>query len=148
MVRWFATFAVAGCVGVTLHNTTSAQPADASKFEYQASCAPCHGESGKGDGPLRTELKNRPADLTALAKKNNGVFPISAVYQIIDGRQVVIAHGTREMPIWGNRYTPDLNMAASPNAADMFVNPLYDPERIVRLRILAVIDYLNRIQEK
>jgi hypothetical protein len=74
--------------------------------------------------------------------------PFSAVYDAIDGRQVVAAHGTREMPIWGNRYRPDLNMAASPNAPDMFVNPLYDPERIVRLRILAVIDYLQRIQEK
>ncbi len=86
--------------------------------------------------------------MTLLAKKNGGVFPINAIYQAIDGRLVVTAHGTREMPIWGYRYAPDLNMAASPNASDMFVDPRFDPERIVRLRILAVIDYLNRIQEK
>jgi hypothetical protein len=135
-------------VSFGLHQTSSAQPVDVSKFEYLSSCASCHGEDGKGNGPLGAALKNRPADLTVLAKKNNGVFPMSQVYDVIDGRQVTIAHGTREMPIWGNRYMPDLNMAASPNAQDMFVNPLYDPERIVRLRILALIDYLQRVQEK
>jgi hypothetical protein len=31
-------------------------------------------------------------------------------------------------PIWGDRYMPNLNRAASPNASDMFVNPSYDPE--------------------
>ncbi len=52
------------------------------------------------------------------------------------------------MPIWGNRYMPDPNKAAGPNTSQMFVNPSYDPETVVRMRILAVIDYLNRIQEK
>ncbi len=26
---------------------------------------------------------------------------------VVDGRKVVIAHGTRDMPIWGDRYTPN-----------------------------------------
>ncbi len=120
----------------------------AGKLEYQASCAPCHGSDGKGKGLLAAQLRVPPADLTALAKKNNGVFPLGAVYQVIDGRKVVIAHGTRDMPIWGDRFTPSPNRAASPNAADSFVSPSFDPEIIVRTRILAVIDYLNRIQEK
>jgi len=148
MAKTVATLAVASLLVLGLHHSGSAQTTDASKFEYQSSCAPCHGEDGKGKGPLSAELKTSPPDLTVLAKKNNGVFPISKVYQVIDGREIVIAHGTREMPIWGTRYMPDLNMAASPNAPDMFANPRYDPERIVRLRILAVIDYLSRIQEK
>jgi hypothetical protein len=86
--------------------------------------------------------------LTVLAKNNGGVFPFNSIYEVIDGRKVIIAHGTRDMPIWGNRYMPDPNKAASPNASQMFVNPSYDPETVVRMRILAVIDYLNRIQEK
>lgn len=89
-----------------------------------------------------------PADLTVLTKKNNGVFPFNSVYEVIDGRQLVIAHGTRDMPIWGDRFTPSPNRAASPNAAEGFVNPSFDPETVVRMRILAVIDYLNRIQGK
>jgi len=142
-----AAFAMVGFVGLGLHSA-GAQALDASKFEFQSSCGPCHGEDGKGNGPLSSELKTHPPDLTLLAKKNNGVFPMSSIYDVIDGRMTAIAHGTRDMPIWGNRYMPDLNMAASPNASDVFVNPRYDPERIVRLRILAVIDYLARIQEK
>lgn len=43
-------------------------------------------------------------DLTALAKNNNGVFPFDRVYQIIDGRREVLAHGPRDMPVWGRNF--------------------------------------------
>jgi mono/diheme cytochrome c family protein len=82
-----------------------AQDFDAGKSEYQSSCETCHGEDGKGKGPLSAQLKVPPADLTVLAKKNNGVFPVMSVYEVIDGRQAIPGHGTRDMPIWGNRYT-------------------------------------------
>ena len=39
-----------------------------------------------------------------LAKSNNGVFPKDAVYEAIDGSKTIPAHGTREMPIWGERF--------------------------------------------
>jgi mono/diheme cytochrome c family protein len=107
------------------------------KSEYQAGCATCHGVDGKGKGPLSSQLTVMPTDLTVLAKKNNGVFPVSAVYEVIDGRKAVIAHGTRDMPIWGDRYRPGPDAAFYPYAG------LY-----VRTRILAVIDYLNSIQAK
>ena len=32
-------------------------------------CAPCHGLSGKGDGPAASALKIPPADLTQLAQE-------------------------------------------------------------------------------
>jgi mono/diheme cytochrome c family protein len=63
----------------------SAQDRDIGKIEYQSNCASCHGIGAKGDGPMSTELKRRPTDLTVLAKKNNGVFPLNSVYRIIDG---------------------------------------------------------------
>ena len=44
----------------------------------------------KGNGPVSKELKTRPADLTVLAKNNNGVFPYDTVYQMIDGRNTTI----------------------------------------------------------
>ena len=56
---------------------------------------------------MSAELKATPPALTVLAKKNNGVFPVGAVYETIDGRKSVSAHSTREMPIWGIRYLPD-----------------------------------------
>jgi cytochrome c1 len=58
----------------------SAQDIAEGKTQYQSSCAACHGIDAKGDGPVSTELKTRPADLTVLAKNNNGVFPYDMVY--------------------------------------------------------------------
>ena len=96
---------------------------DAGKAAYLSSCAPCHGVDGKGSGFLSAVLKTPPADLTMLAKRNDGVFPIAAVNEIIDGRMLIAAHGNREMPIWG-----------------------FDV--MVQSRISVIVDYLNRIQEK
>jgi hypothetical protein len=86
--------------------------------------------------------------LTVLGKKNNGVFPFDSVYQIIDGRKTVIAHGTRDMPIWGDRYMPEPNRTLIPRPSENVLNLFYNAEAVVRMRIFAVIDYLNRIQEK
>jgi len=82
-----------------------------------------------------------------LAKQNNGVFPVGRIYDTIDGRIEVKTHGTREMPIFGFRFSPAPIPGFSPQAP-YYVDPLYDREPIVRTRILAVIDYLYRIQEK
>jgi mono/diheme cytochrome c family protein len=80
----------------------SAQDVDVGKMEYQSSYAACHGIDAKGDGPVNKELKTRPADLTVLAKSNNGVFPYNRVYEMVDGRNPTISsHGTREIPVWG-----------------------------------------------
>ncbi|MGJ4938669.1 c-type cytochrome [Bradyrhizobium sp. HKCCYLRH2015] len=117
---------------------------DAGKSDFAMSCAPCHGADGKGGGPVSTQLKSVPSDLTAIAKKNNGVFPVSSTYEVIDGRQAILAHGTRDMPIWGYRYRPSQATQLS-SGADA---SSFDPDSIARARILAIIDYLNRIQEK
>jgi mono/diheme cytochrome c family protein len=143
---------VVGVIGAC-NTSVVAQELDAGRSEYQAQCASCHGIDGKGSGPISGELKTPPTDLTTLAKKNNGVFPISVIYEVIDGRKVVKAHGVREMPVWGYRYTPTPNLAIvpfNPNAknAIQYADTTYDPEVVIRTRILAVVDYLNRIQEK
>jgi len=127
---------------------TTAEELDPGKAEFLSSCAPCHGSDGKGTGPVRAALKVPPPDLTVLARKNNGVFPINSVYEIIDGRKAVIAHGTRDMPIWGERYAPEPNKALIPRPSENILSSFYNAQAVVRMRILAVIDYLNRIQEK
>jgi mono/diheme cytochrome c family protein len=120
-----------------------AQNIDVGEMEYLSSCAPCHGRNANGKGPLADQLKVPPSDLTQLAKKNGGAFPMKTLYEKIDGRQEVKAHGTREMPIWGYRYQP------FPIGTDQTTNRnLPDPEPMIRGRILSLIDYLNRIQEK
>ena len=55
---------------------TNGEKADVGKREYQANCANCHGVGGKGDGPIADLLTKKATDLTTLAKKNGGVFPI------------------------------------------------------------------------
>jgi Cytochrome C oxidase, cbb3-type, subunit III len=135
----------------SISSSGRAEESDVGKIEYSSACSVCHGADGKGGGPLAAELKTKPADLTTLAKKNSGVFPLSAVHETIDGRKPIGSHGTREMPAWGQRFAPSpfsRNQAFMPRPTDSPVLMTYDPEIIIRLRILAVIDYLSRIQEK
>ena len=111
---------------------------------------PCvhHGANGKGGGSLAPVLNKAPANLTILAKKNNGVLPVGAIYGTFYGINEIMSHGTRDMPIWGNRYAPSPETALVPKPTDRFSVPTYEPDAVIRTRILAIIDYLNRIQEK
>ena len=126
-----------------------AEDFDIGKSEFQSSCASCHGTDGRGKGPVSEQLKVPPSDLTILAKNNDGVFPTNAVYETIFGLKTIPAHGTREMPIWGERFNPIINL---PHNVDpsywKMAGPEQSPEVVVRTRILAVIDYLNRVQQK
>ena len=83
--------------------TAAEQPLDGAR-EYRTYCAVCHGIDGRGHGPMADKLTRQPSDLTLLSKKNGGSFPETMVYQIVDGRRIVILHGPREMPIWGDRF--------------------------------------------
>jgi len=69
---------------------------------YAEYCAVCHGKDAKGNGPMAKQLKSKVPDLTTMAKRNGGKFPIERVQAIIAGTEwSESAHGTREMPIWG-----------------------------------------------
>jgi mono/diheme cytochrome c family protein len=114
---------------------------DFGKREYDSNCAACHGIKGKGDGPYNPFLTQKTSsDLTLLSKKNGGVFPYQRAYEIVDGRQAVAAHGERDMPIWGADYIA--------KSAGDYMDVPYDPELYVRMRITALLDYLNRMQVK
>lgn len=112
---------------------------DFGRIEFQRSCASCHGASGKGDGPVVPYLQKSPPDLTQLAKRNQGVFPFQRLYDVIEGGKLP-AHGTRDMPVWGMQY----RMEDGEHYSDS--NMPYDPEALVRSRILALLEYLNRVQ--
>jgi len=71
------------------------------KTMFHEYCAVCHGDEAKGNGPAADALKKRPADLTQIARKNNGQFPEVKVMRVIQGDDVTAAHGSRAMPIWG-----------------------------------------------
>ena len=73
---------------------------------YASHCSSCHGQTGRGDGPVGGALKTRPADLTTIALRRDGQFPDAEIARFIDGRFEVTAHGTREMPVWGEPWSP------------------------------------------
>jgi mono/diheme cytochrome c family protein len=126
-----------------------AKDPDVGTSEFQSSCASCHGTDARGKGPVADQLKVPPPDLTMLAKRNNGAFPKDAVYETISGTKTIPAHGIREMPVWGERFNPIIRL---PHYVDpsywKMAGPEQDPEVVVRNRILAVVDYLSRVQQK
>jgi cytochrome c len=68
---------------------------------YHAHCAPCHGDNGKGRGPVVPALSVPVPDLTTIAQRGGGKFPAERVRKIITGDEVYAAHGSRDMPVWG-----------------------------------------------
>lgn len=120
-----------------------AQPSsgDLGQLEYEGSCASCHGAKGKGDGRLKGYLTKAPSDLTTLSKRYGGAFPTQMVWEIIDGRTSsdIGPHGSREMPVWGATFR---------NQALQYPGMASQPEWYVRGRIVALLDYLARIQVK
>jgi len=100
------------------------------KASFVKYCAVCHGVDGKGNGPYAHLLKEKPANLTQLAKINNGRFPYEWVALIIDGRDARPSHGPGDMPVWGQRF------AQSEGPAD------------VHERIQGLVQYISTIQQK
>src|SRR5262249_35759282 len=142
-VKWL--MVASGIIG--LNASGWAQDSDASRAEYLSSCAPCHGGDGKGNGPVSSKLRAKPADLTTFAKRNNGVFPLSTVYEAIDGRNAIGSHDTREMPIWGCRHTPSPISPAktrkpriyrTPDPCESHLDLSCDPDDVIANRILSV----------
>lgn len=97
---------------------------------FKASCAPCHGASARGDGPMADALRFAPADLTTIARRNGGRFPAEKVAKIIDGREAVKGHGGTDMPIWGDAFKSHVG---------------YD-ERRVKAVIADLVQYLATLQ--
>lgn len=110
---------------------------EAGKREFQRSCATCHGVEGKGDGPSASTLNVKPADLTQMSKNHGGVFLFWRTYEKISGaaEAPIRGHGTREMPIWGERFRLERGASEQYHMG-------------VRGRILSLVYYLQSIQEK
>lgn len=126
-----------------LANGTSAAPDSTAlgEYEYKTYCASCHGAQGKGDGPVAGMLRVAPSNLTTLSQGNGGVFPRERITQFIDGRSESTAHGSREMPVWGDWFTQqDLN------------DQLFLAEAVRNLSVQARIDglvhYIESLQVK
>ena len=100
---------------------------------FQFYCAACHGADAKGHGPTAVALNTPPADLTRIAVKSGGVFPRQQIIGFVTygTPTVIVAHGTRDMPVWGPIFS-----ALDPSAVR------------TQMRIENLVLYIESIQTK
>ena len=109
---------------------TSEKPMSGQEL-FQVFCAACHGTEGKGNGPVASEMRRHVPDLTLLTRTHGGAFPITKVERAIDGDEILISHGTRDMPIYG----------------DLF-RAIRRDEAFVKQRVALLTGYIESIQTK
>jgi len=100
---------------------------------YERFCAACHGEGGKGDGPVAPALVGGAMDLTLIAARRGGEFPRDMIRNAIDGRFQIDAHGSASMPVWGYEFYVT---EGAGNFSDKNVDVILD----------RLVDYLESIQ--
>lgn len=98
---------------------------------FHAHCAPCHGSDGKGNGPVAPALKDPLPDLTTISRRNGGIYPQERIGKIIAGDEVLVGHGSREMPIWG-----------------LIFHQIENDRDYGNVRLHNVNEYLKSLQEK
>lgn len=132
-----AAFLLCATFGVSAQEIS--ENAKAGAAEFANSCASCHGRDGKGAGFLTRLFRGvDPGDLTQLSQNNDGAFPTERVFEVIDGRAEVAAHGDRKMPVWGDRYWETAMSEFGPEEFN---------EQRARNRVLELVVFLQEIQE-
>lgn len=131
-------FAIAGTLQAA--ETTGRQSFDAAAL-YKASCAPCHGTAGDGDGPVAAVLASEVPRLDDLTKRNEGVYPAEYVRDLIDGRSEIGAHGSREMPVWGLRFQRLHESSQAPGA-----EATDEAKASAQLLIGQLVEYVRTLQ--
>ena len=105
---------------------------DSGREMYLQYCASCHGVAGKGDGPAASALKTPASNLTTLTARNKGTFPEIRISRMIEGSDELAAHGSRDMPTWGQVF----HLMEGTNSATG------------KLRVANLTGYLKSIQGK
>jgi mono/diheme cytochrome c family protein len=107
MIRRFLPVCILGFSAATLGGQGTQAPhilteSLAGRDSFELYCSPCHGRTGRGDGPVAPALKAAPTDLSRLAQRNAGAFPAERVRASVTGTgRPLPAHGTTDMPVWG-----------------------------------------------
>jgi mono/diheme cytochrome c family protein len=142
-------FAISAAFAQQSVTTQQGPRADLGKLWYVSNCATCHGLTGNGDGPMALYLTRKVPDLTTLARRNNGVLPVSEMYDVIVGQKQIPSHGSREMPVWGQEFREQGSKEHGVVVGDRYLGIFpFDEEAYVRARVLTIIEYINRIQVK
>lgn len=127
---------IAAAVSAMAVGARADEPVAMGQQIYEERCAICHGLGGKGDGQVGALFENRPGDLTTL-QADQRFFPYMEVLSKIDGREMVVGHGT-EMPVWGEYLMVEA-------LEDRGINPK-DAADIVNGRLTSLVFYLATLQ--
>ena len=101
-----------------------ADPVKRGQALYAAHCVSCHGQTGEGDGPAATSLKVPPSNLTRITQRYQG-FPRAKMADFISGEKYAVGHGSREMPVWGKKFSATgANAAAEIEALTRYLESL------------------------
>ena len=96
------TLGFAAALALVVGCSWTGQPPQHGVDLYVRHCASCHGLAGRGDGPAAEALVPRPSDLT----RSSAELP--ELMRVIDGRRTIRAHGSSDMPVWGDVFVAAL----------------------------------------
>ena len=138
--RWMpGVLVMLAALGVSVPLVRAAEDAHPGRQLYLKYCSACHGPQAKGDGVAGSLMRPQPIDLTKLASRYGGEFPLEQVVRSIDGREALHAHGEPTMPVWGEVLSEEFGSPGKQRP------PI---ERRVQGRIFDIAEYLRSIQEK
>jgi len=108
----------------------------AGEMLFMENCVSCHGVSGRGDGALATGLNTSPADLTQIAARRDGIWPMLEIMAIVDG----YSRNTlprEDMPVFDQFLDDDMIEFDTGNGQTMLV-----PSKLIE-----VVNYLETLQD-
>jgi mono/diheme cytochrome c family protein len=99
---------------------------------YAAYCVGCHGEDGLGYGRYSGDCSVPPRDLTQLARKNHGIYPVEKVWTILRQGTGQAPAERGYMPIW----EPLLKVLNG------------DAPGVTEVRIRSLAEYVRTLQDR
>jgi mono/diheme cytochrome c family protein len=118
-------------MGAGVGLTQEREDHESGAYLYRVFCVACHGDSGKGDGPVSDTLRQTVPDLTLLSRAAGGVFPRDRVLKAIQTGGPTAAHVPGGMPTWSEAFA---RLESSKGTAQK--------------RLQALVDYVETLQAK
>jgi hypothetical protein len=115
---------------------TSVEAENAGELLFEKNCVSCHGATGRGDGLRAAGLSTAPADLTRIAARRDGVWPMLEVMSILDG-YLKATNPREDMPVFEEFLDTDMVEFDTGNGL----------VTLVPIKLVDIANYLESIQD-